>query len=646
MTYGLTQTNGAGIVPAVVTLSQSGGSVAVNAALGNDFRLTLTASGWTIANPSNPVDGQGIVFVLTQDATGSRTLTWGSAYNFGAGGAPTLSTAANAIDVLGFIYDSAISKWVYAGGGGASSASELSEFPVSAYGAKGDGRIVTDGAMTASGTTLTCATSTPFTPADVGKFVLVWKAGPLAPSAAGGSNMHLFTHITAFTDSGHVTVNDAAVATVSGVGVLYGTDDTAAIQAAIDAAVTYAQLGSGREPEVQFEDLIYCIAGAPSTARFGNAQLTLPVISPTSGVKVPLRLQGEGAAQPLHWTQPQPVQGGTILMGMRTDGSLSGTNGATTVIGGPVNGYGGGGGLFSNMELYVDGIGIMVPVHNLAYSGMDLYGVGQCNIGAFSYMPLAVTVAASAIWPSLNGSDATWMPSYNYGLCMPAIGNNAETDIDTYTCYQAQIALIPGEHTTCRSLKTIYCAFGLVPMGSAGGAPCHGAQISYWTCEAGAWLAGTVTSGHFAAHQVYPLVVSMASLEMNRPFISDAANLLVGTVWFDDLGATQYYSASVYTGSSNLKVLHLGSTMAGPVSSPQAAPATTVAWPNRYYQDAEITLSVAAGTLSALTITGIGGTAVSQTVPASSTFYRFTLPSGASYTPTYTGTLTHTVTLI
>ena len=241
------------IAPAVVTLSQSGGLVAVNAALGNDLRLTLTASGWTISNPSNPVDGQGLVFHLFQDATGSRTVSWGTAYNFGAGVAPTLSTAANAVDILGFIYDSGTSKWEYAGGGGGSAATKPWEFPVSAYGAKGDGKIVTDGAMSSSGTTLACATSTPFTAGDVGKFVLVWGAG----AATAGDNLYLFTHITAFTDSGHVTVADAAVASVSAAGVMFGTDDTAAVQAAIDAAVTYAQLGGGHAPEVVFTDAVH-----------------------------------------------------------------------------------------------------------------------------------------------------------------------------------------------------------------------------------------------------------------------------------------------------------------------------------------------------------------------------------------------------
>ena len=105
-------------VPAVVSLSQSAGSVAVNAALGNVFALTLTASGWTIANPTNPADGQVIRIRLIQDGTGSRTISWGSAYDWGStsgsgNSAPTLTTTASKVDVLGFEYDAALTKWVY-----------------------------------------------------------------------------------------------------------------------------------------------------------------------------------------------------------------------------------------------------------------------------------------------------------------------------------------------------------------------------------------------------------------------------------------------------------------------------------------------------------------------------------------------------
>ena len=100
------------LAPAVVRLSYAA-SIPVNAALGNDFRLTLTGNA-TIATPTNPVDGQAIIFQLTQDVTGGRTVTWGSGYHFGSSGPPTLSGAGDT-DLVGFKYNASRLAWLYAG---------------------------------------------------------------------------------------------------------------------------------------------------------------------------------------------------------------------------------------------------------------------------------------------------------------------------------------------------------------------------------------------------------------------------------------------------------------------------------------------------------------------------------------------------
>jgi hypothetical protein len=102
------------IAPDVAALAGAA-TVLVNAALGNAFNLTLASSSWTMGSPSNPTDGQVIRFRLTQDATGSRTVAWASAYDFGAGSAPTLSTAASKVDVIAFEYVASLSKWCYLG---------------------------------------------------------------------------------------------------------------------------------------------------------------------------------------------------------------------------------------------------------------------------------------------------------------------------------------------------------------------------------------------------------------------------------------------------------------------------------------------------------------------------------------------------
>ena len=63
--------------------------------------LELTGS-TTFDAPTNIAAGSYATIVLIQDATGSRTAAWNAAFEFAGGTAPTLSTAAAAIDVLTF----------------------------------------------------------------------------------------------------------------------------------------------------------------------------------------------------------------------------------------------------------------------------------------------------------------------------------------------------------------------------------------------------------------------------------------------------------------------------------------------------------------------------------------------------------------
>jgi hypothetical protein len=100
------------VVAGVVAVTFST-SITIDASTGNHFATTLT-NNTTINAPSNPTDGAKITFELTQDATGGRTVTWNSVFDFGTTGAPTLS-ALNKTDLIGFVYSSRLSKWMYAG---------------------------------------------------------------------------------------------------------------------------------------------------------------------------------------------------------------------------------------------------------------------------------------------------------------------------------------------------------------------------------------------------------------------------------------------------------------------------------------------------------------------------------------------------
>ena len=68
----------------------------------NNFSMTLTGN-VTLANPSIISAGQSGVLFITQDGTGGRTAAFGSYWDFSDGTAPTLSTGANAVDMIAWI---------------------------------------------------------------------------------------------------------------------------------------------------------------------------------------------------------------------------------------------------------------------------------------------------------------------------------------------------------------------------------------------------------------------------------------------------------------------------------------------------------------------------------------------------------------
>jgi hypothetical protein len=85
----------------IVSLTD-GTSVSISFQNGQNFHLTL-AGNRTLENPNSSVPGQvGSIFIV-QDGTGSRTLSYGTNWEFPAASAPTLSTSAAAVDRLDYI---------------------------------------------------------------------------------------------------------------------------------------------------------------------------------------------------------------------------------------------------------------------------------------------------------------------------------------------------------------------------------------------------------------------------------------------------------------------------------------------------------------------------------------------------------------
>lgn len=83
---------------ASVTLTDAA-TIAFDMSTGINFDVTLGGNR-TMGQPSNILINKQGRLRVKQDGTGSRTLSWHADYEFGSSTAPTLSTAANAEDVL------------------------------------------------------------------------------------------------------------------------------------------------------------------------------------------------------------------------------------------------------------------------------------------------------------------------------------------------------------------------------------------------------------------------------------------------------------------------------------------------------------------------------------------------------------------
>ncbi len=88
-----------------ITALSDGATITIDMATACHHSVTLGGNR-TFAAPSNQVVGQSGSIFVTQDGTGSRTASFNSAFKFIGGVAPTLSTAASAIDRIDYIIKS------------------------------------------------------------------------------------------------------------------------------------------------------------------------------------------------------------------------------------------------------------------------------------------------------------------------------------------------------------------------------------------------------------------------------------------------------------------------------------------------------------------------------------------------------------
>lgn len=98
------------------SLTDNGTTIATDARLGNNFRVTALTANVTLSNPTNSTDGQVVTWEIIQNASAAKTLAYGTDFAFGSEITRcTISTTTSSHNFLTAIYNSTTSKWYVRG---------------------------------------------------------------------------------------------------------------------------------------------------------------------------------------------------------------------------------------------------------------------------------------------------------------------------------------------------------------------------------------------------------------------------------------------------------------------------------------------------------------------------------------------------
>jgi len=389
------------------------------------------------------------------------------------------------------------------------------------------------------------------------------------------------------------------------------TDDTAAINLCIAAAVAWATGASGNYYcEIVFSPgKTYVVSSATTKggAGQGNAQIPLPAIA-TTGKKLTLVLRGgKGSDTFAHWEQTVGQVAGATIRTTLTGLSADGTWGAPSVVGGPTAGDFSGGNAFSNLRIVVDGVNVVAPFDPgiIAWDFLKCAHTHVINAGAFGN-------AGPAGSPAL-----TTIPTNTLGMGLRASQNlnNAECFVGVFSCEGFYYGVQMGEHFTALRINCIYVNTGLLT--GVGGGIYHGGTIQYACVEQ--CVDAVASLGNNAG--TWPLAIDYLDTEMTTNVINDPFNNYTGQIYWSD---TTGSGLPVVTGATRLRLYSMNPSGNPGAKTAPSVPATTVAHTNAFWRDCVVT--VTGGTVTAIAVDGQTTGLTSGTV---------IVPTGKTITLTY-----------
>lgn len=432
-------------------------------------------------------------------------------------------------------------------------------FNIQNYGAKGDGQVITDGAMNTGSAILTSASGL-FTSADVGKAIQV-------KGAAVTGVTSLVTTVLSYQSATQVTLSapNGTGSNLTGLTVLWATDDTTAIQNAINDAAAYAVAhGTAKVFVPPAANRFYAVAGPLVTggSTHGNAQLTIPVVAATAN-KVALTFEGVGNGAGLeHWQQTVPQMSGSTLVSFGVFASAGAqassitANGNPALLGGPAQpgGYGTSVALFSNMLVTLRNLSLLTTYSNygLTYTAADFSGIAEANLENIAY-------GTTGTVPSGDfGNPNSFAIGLSIGLLMPANGNNDNNRAANVSCHGGYtFAFFATEHFVCDRLCLLYCWSALCAVGNyfGSGGSTHAITVQQASVEGCVNVLNVVG---FGASGIGPWVFANIDTEISNPTFADrnsgaALNAALGQVTLTGLYNPALVTVAAPTG---LKIIN------------------------------------------------------------------------------------------
>lgn len=402
-------------------------------------------------------------------------------------------------------------------------------FNVEDYGAVHDAKMVSDGVMATGSAVLTSAAGA-FEADIVGKAVMIKGAGPNGVTSLVGTvqSRQSANQIT-------VSVPNASGGDVSNALVIWGTDDTSAIQQAVDAAEAYLAAGH-LYAMVWFPSGGYAIAGPLRTTKAGNGQIIFGEYS-SAAQKVILEFRGAtSGAGVRHWLQTVPQIAGSCLISFGVYSSISAqlsdinANGNPAVICGPNEGTNNGlaygaAARFSNVLAVIKDLAILNAhsADGITYGAANLFGCANAHIENFGYGTTGTVASPSTDYnsPVMFGSGLS------AGLLLPAPGNNDYVVARNVSCGGGYTyGMFLTEHAVVDRYMALYCWAGLVAVGTYAGSvgSVHAMKVlsaSIEACTNQVYIMGAGSSG------VGPILdIDQLSTESGTPTFSGSASAM------------------------------------------------------------------------------------------------------------------------